>query len=128
MEAFESKKIFSVSDIEKFGYCPLSWWLSENTHQTQENDKLLKGIESHQSIGKDIEEIKIMEEAMTQSERSILMFSIVSIIVAINGVAIIYQIYAPSYQGDALTIILSISAILWVMASSLKVQQSVHLL
>lgn len=118
MEAFEPKKIFSVSDIEKFGYCPLSWWLSENSHEIEENDKLKKGIESHQSIGKDIEEIKIMEEAMTQSERSILMFSIVSIIVAINGAAIIYQIYAPSYQGDALSVILSISAILWVMVAS----------
>ncbi|MEE9151698.1 MAG: CRISPR-associated protein Cas4 [Thermoplasmata archaeon] len=111
-------KIVSASDVEKYCYCPLSWWLSEK-NVGENKEELRKGSENHAIIGKDVKKIKVKEKESWESERYIFWFSLIAIIMGINGVAIIYSIYAPSPQGQAIMILLSIIAVLWVIVAAI---------
>lgn len=111
-------KTVSASDVEKYGYCPLSWWLSEQSAK-EDREKLRKGTVDHALIGKDVKKIERKEKLTKESERSILWFSLIAIVIGINGIAIIYPIYAPSYQGKAIMVLLSVIAVLWVVVAVL---------
>jgi CRISPR-associated exonuclease Cas4 len=117
MNAYDSDKTVSASDMEKFGYCPLSWWLSEQKGK-EDARELTKGIESHAKIGEDVKNIKHKEKRSEESERSVLWFSIIAIIIGINGAAIIYTVYSPSSQGESIMIMLSIIAVIWVLVAA----------
>ncbi len=118
MTATGPEKTVSASDVEKFCYCPLSWWLSEQNVAENAED-LKKGSENHALIGKDVKKIKIKEKVSKESERSVVWFSLISIVIGINGVAIIYSIYAPASQGQAIMVLLSIIAVLWVIVAAI---------
>lgn len=109
-------KIVSASDVEKYGYCPLSWWLSEQD-AVEEESGLRKGNEDHAKIGDDVRNIRDKEKVSLESERNVLWFSLISIVIGVNAVAIIYRVYAPPTQGQAIMILLSIIAVLWVMVA-----------
>ncbi len=111
-------KTVSASDVEKYGYCPLSWWLSE-LNAKENGQELKKGSQDHALIGKDVKNIKSKERLSKESERGILWFSLIAIVIGVNGVAIIYPLYAPSQQGDAIMILLSVIAVLWVIVAAL---------
>ena len=111
-------KIVSASDVEKYGYCPLSWWLSEQK-ASENDDELRIGSEKHAAIGKDVKKISLKEKFSKESERSVLWFSLIAIVIGINGVAIIYQTYASSDQGEAIMTLLSIIAVLWIVVAAM---------
>jgi CRISPR-associated protein Cas4 len=111
-------KTVSASDVEKYCYCPLSWWLSEQ-NADEKGEELTKGSKSHAMIGRDVRKIKIKEKVSQESERSVLWFSLIAIVLGINGVALIYTIYAPSYQGQAIMVLLSIIAVLWIVVAAI---------
>lgn len=116
MNEVHHNKIISASDVEKFGYCPLSWWLSEQ-NAIENADELRIGSKNHALIGKDVKNIEQKEKLSKESERSILWFSLIATVIGINGLAIIYPVYAPSYQGKAIMVLLSVIAILWVIVA-----------
>ncbi|UCG68227.1 MAG: CRISPR-associated protein Cas4 [Thermoplasmata archaeon] len=116
MTATEQNKTVSVSDVEKYGYCPLSWWLSEQKAM-EDKEELKKGTRDHAKIGKDVKKIKVKEKVSQESERSVLWFSLISIVIGINGAAVIYSIAAPSSQGQAIMMLLSAIAMLWVIVA-----------
>ncbi|UCE37176.1 MAG: CRISPR-associated protein Cas4 [Thermoplasmata archaeon] len=107
----------SASDVEKYGYCPLSWWLSEQ-NESEKAENLKRGIHNHVQIGKDVKNIKVKEKRSEESERSVIWFSLIAIIIGINGVAIVYTIYSPSQQGETIMILLSIIAAIWVFVAA----------
>jgi CRISPR-associated exonuclease Cas4 len=111
-------KTVSASDVEKYGYCPLSWWLSEQ-NTDEETAKQKRGIKEHTLIGQDVKNIKTKEKSSEESERGVFWFSIIALIIGINGVAIVYTIYTPSRQGEAIMIVLSIIAVIWVMVAAM---------
>jgi CRISPR-associated exonuclease Cas4 len=117
MNTYDSDKTVSASDMEKFGYCPLSWWLSEQKGK-EDVKELKKGIEDHVQIGEDVKNIRHKEKRSEESERSVLWFSIIAIIIGINGAAIIYTVYSPSSQGESIMIMLSIIAVIWVFVAA----------
>jgi len=45
-----SKKVISASEMERYGYCPLSWWLGR-TGVDAEGSEVTSGLEKHQEIG-----------------------------------------------------------------------------
>ena len=51
----------SAGDLEKYGYCPLSWWYSRKEPGAEDEEQLGKGQEQHQEFGKKLEEIKLKE-------------------------------------------------------------------
>ncbi|UCF08023.1 MAG: CRISPR-associated protein Cas4 [Thermoplasmata archaeon] len=112
-----AKKV-SASDVEKYGYCPLSWWLSEQGAHG-DDESLRRGSKQHAEIGNEVKKIKKREEFSRESERSVLWFSLIAIVIGVNAVAIVYSAYAPQTQGRAVTILLSIIAVLWVIVALL---------
>lgn len=110
-------KTISASDVEKFGYCPLSWWLSEKMNE-EGKQKLKEGTQRHEEIGKKVKEIKVKEEVGRESERSWILFSLIAVVIGINGLAIVYIIYAPSSEGQVITVMLSIISVLWVLVAA----------
>jgi CRISPR-associated exonuclease Cas4 len=117
MTATVPNKTVSVSDVEKYGYCPLSWWLSHQKAQ-ESNVELKKGTRDHAKIGKDVRSIKIKEKESKESERSVLWFSLIAIVIGINGVAIIYSIATPYSQGQTTMALLSAIAVLWLIVAA----------
>ena len=110
-------KTISASDVEKFGYCPLSWWLSEQNN-SEDEEKLKEGTQRHEEIGKGVREIKTKEEMGKESERSWILFSLIAVIMGFNGLAIVYIIYAPASQGQVITVLLSIISVVWVLVAA----------
>jgi CRISPR-associated exonuclease Cas4 len=116
MTPSKNGKTISASDVEKYGYCPLSWWLSEQNN-SEEKESLKKGSEKHAEIGQNVKAIKTQEEMRKESERSLILFSLIAIVIGINGMAIGYTIYAPPSQGQVIMILLSVISILWIFVA-----------
>jgi len=80
--------IISASDIERFGYCPMSWWLKFKG-LTVSDEKLKKGTAVHQEIIKEVSKIREKEKYTKTSEFNIKLFAFISIMLAFNAIAIL---------------------------------------
>ena len=78
-------EIVSAGDIEKYSYCPLSWWLSKN-HKTVAK----KGVENHKKIETELKEIRKKEKILGLYEKYILFISIASSGIALLGISFMY--------------------------------------
>lgn len=78
-------EIVSVGDIEKYSYCPLSWWLSKNYKAV---DK--EGVERHRKIENELKEIRKKEKKLGLYEKYILFISIASSGIALLGISFMY--------------------------------------
>jgi len=75
----------SAGDIEKYSYCPLSWWLSRN-----EKNKNSEGVRKHREIGKKIEELRGERRKIKAWESMIMYYSLAASIIALLGFAFFY--------------------------------------
>jgi len=75
----------SASDLERFGYCPLSWWLSRETEVTSE--ALEEGERKHDKIAKDLVSLREREDRAAGWERAVIWFSIVATALALIGLS-----------------------------------------
>lgn len=82
-------ELISASDIEKYGYCPLSWYLSfkqrENEVKVEEDPVLKKGEEAHISVGTDFSEIIKKQGEIRSTKISWIAFFAVAGLLALNG-------------------------------------------
>jgi CRISPR-associated exonuclease Cas4 len=101
----------SAGDLEKFSYCPLSWWLSR-THDPERRE-LLKGIEEHDKLGKSLWEIDSQERKASQSETLVFWYAVTATVIAILGLELVYE-------DDALPIseIAVVVALIWILAAA----------
>ncbi len=76
----------SAGDIEKYSYCPLSWWLSRNEKKDEEN----QGVKRHREISKGAEEMRKNYSQMKEFESMAIYFSIGATIIALVGISFIY--------------------------------------
>jgi CRISPR-associated exonuclease Cas4 len=76
-------EFISASDLERFGYCPLSWWQGRTVQAS--SDSLKQGTKNHDNISDDLKTIMISEEKAGSWERAVLWFSAVSTLMAIVG-------------------------------------------
>ena len=76
-------EFISASELERFGYCPLSWWQGRTERVT--SDALKQGSRDHGRISEDLKTIMISEEKAGSWERAVLWFSAVSTLMAIIG-------------------------------------------
>lgn len=105
----DENKDISASEIEKFAYCPLSWWLSgEEEEQTPE---LVEGEKKHAKLSKRIHDILTHEERARESETNVLFFAIASTIAAVLGIAFIYSAVPD------LGLIMGVVALIWLLAA-----------
>jgi CRISPR-associated exonuclease Cas4 len=76
-------EFISASELERFGYCPLSWW--QGRTEQADSDALKQGSKDHSKISEDLKTIKTSEERAGSWERAVLWFSAVSTLMAIIG-------------------------------------------
>ena len=92
-----SEEWVSASDIEKFGYCPLSWWLSREDDVITE--ELERGTKEHHEIGELLGDVKEKEERSHKFEHLVLWLAVAASVVSIMGLTLIeseqvfYQIF-----------------------------------
>jgi CRISPR-associated exonuclease Cas4 len=86
--------VISAADLEKYGYCPLSWWLSlaedPATPAPPAQAQLDAGRAAHDQAGEDLEQIRSGEAVVVESEQYILTFSSVAAGIAIFGFLITF--------------------------------------
>jgi CRISPR-associated exonuclease Cas4 len=133
------KKMISASDIEKFGYCPLSWYLSykqrleegpldqedpeEKKEETQKKEKpektekaLEKGKEAHKEAGIDLESIMKKQGQIESTRISWIAFVAISVLVAING-GLILALIIYEQDNEIVSRILAATSLLWIFIS-----------
>lgn len=76
-------EFISASELERFGYCPLSWWLGRSAQASSE--VLKQGTKNHDRISEDLKTIMASEQRAGSWERAVLWFSAVSTLMAIIG-------------------------------------------
>jgi CRISPR-associated exonuclease Cas4 len=94
--------VISASEIERFGYCHLSWWLGRNSKVT--SAKLREGDRRHEMLSDDLISINKNEKRAMQWEKLVLGFSLIAALMAVIAIFLV--------RGTSLTDLLVIIAIL----------------
>jgi len=111
-ETTDEKEIISASDLERYCYCPLSWWLGRQGIDAK-GEAVKKGKKAHDKIGKEIGGIKKKETELKKFERIMLWFAVMASLLALIGVS-----FLTSISSDTIRIILDVVAITWLLAST----------
>ncbi|MDH7508272.1 MAG: CRISPR-associated protein Cas4 [Methanomassiliicoccales archaeon] len=107
----------SAGEIEKYAYCPLSWWLSRNYDVT--TPALKEGQKEHESLSKNLSEIVDHELKANIWERAITWFAITATVLAIIGVVL-----KPVENPEEWRKILSVLSIPWIIAGLIALYSS----
>lgn len=107
------REIISASEIERYAYCPLSWWLSRSGVDGK-GFEIIEGGLKHEKLEDDLQKIKEEVKESKKSEQGITEFAIVTIILAIFGIIILFGRIIEELMGT----ILIIFALVWLLASS----------
>lgn len=102
-------KDISASEIEKFAYCPLSWWLSD--FDDEQTPELEEGEKKHKRMSKKIHDILTHEEKAKENETNVLFFAIAASMVAVLGLAFLYR---PVLD---IGMILGVISLIWLLAA-----------
>lgn len=105
-----AKAMFSAGEVEKFGYCPLTWWLSRQMAD-ETGEEIVQGITKHEQLGDEILSIEKHEKHAHESETTVLYFAVAATIVAIFGVSFVSATSFP------VTLILDTIALIWLLAA-----------
>jgi len=103
-------ELISAADLEKFGYCPLSWWLSRGL-APEEGAELAEGEKKHEAASADLKGIETHEARAREAETGVMYFAIAASIVAILGLNFL--------SASALQVaqILGAIALIWLLAA-----------
>ncbi|MBE0518169.1 MAG: CRISPR-associated protein Cas4 [Thermoplasmata archaeon] len=104
-------KYISAGDLEKFSYCPLSWWLSKEHDPS--NDALKKGITQHEELGQSLWKIDVGEKTAKESERMVFWYAVVATLIAITGLGLL-----PFDEAVSISEIMGVVALIWILAAS----------
>ncbi|MBS3817266.1 MAG: CRISPR-associated protein Cas4 [Candidatus Thermoplasmatota archaeon] len=105
------KEWISASDVEKFGYCPLSWWLSRKKTEEATGEELEEGKEEHEEIGKKLDDVKKKEKQIKLLENIILGLAVSSTLVSMLGLTFLH----PERIFNKVFIFLSL---IWLLAAT----------
>ncbi|MCD6512974.1 MAG: CRISPR-associated protein Cas4 [Thermoplasmata archaeon] len=78
-------KYVSAGDIEKYAYCPLSWWLSKKHKVVSEG-----GVARHRQAEEELKDIAKKEKILEVYEKASLAISVTATLAAISGIALMY--------------------------------------
>jgi len=102
--------MISAADVEKFGYCPLSWWLSRDL-APEEGPELAEGEKKHEAASADLKGIEVHEARAREAEAGVLYFAIAASIVATIGLRFITASALQTSQT------LSAISLIWLLAA-----------
>jgi CRISPR-associated exonuclease Cas4 len=115
-----SSELLSAADIEKFGYCPLSWWLSRGM-APEEGSEIVEGEKKHSAVSEDLKGIEADEAAAREAEAAVLYFSVAASIIAIVGVTFVVDLVTQLAQ------LLSAISLIWLLSSVYFLYRAEHL-
>lgn len=101
--------VISASDLERYGYCPLSWWLGRQSQShTPEQEQ---GDLAHRDKAEEYRRIRSIEQKAWDWERMVFLFSLVATVLAVTGISLMRA------AGSAdITWILPLLSIIWFLA------------
>ena len=105
------KRTVSAGDLEKYAYCPLSWWLSRE-EDSGHSEEEFRGMERHAEIERNIEGIALKEKESRKLEKFIFWFSLVATSISLLGL-----IVWPLPSSIHISEILLVEALLWLVFS-----------
>jgi CRISPR-associated exonuclease Cas4 len=107
------EEFISAGELEKYGYCPLSWWYSRQGAEEADQVRLKEGVRDHKEVDRQVKLIEEYEGASKEAEASVAIFSIVATVLAIVALAIsVFQTVEWSYATVAL-------ALMWLLAAAM---------
>ncbi len=106
----EKEPIISASALEKYGYCPLSWWLGRNKDDKYSSE-LAKGAKAHEAVATDLGGIVKDESQAKIFESVVLWFAIAATLISIIGVSFMVEV-----EQD-IGMIMGVIALIWVLAA-----------
>jgi CRISPR-associated exonuclease Cas4 len=107
----------SASALERFGYCPLSWWLALRSEVTSK--ELEEGDKEHSAVANDLVQIVEKEKVARGWERIVLAFSIIATVLAVVGITL-----TSEGNGQQLSMVLGALSIVWIVAALLFLYRS----
>lgn len=116
--------VISAADLEKFGYCPLSWWLAVEDLPAKlplaadSQQQLEAGKKAHEQAGEDLKVIRTGEQVVAESEMYIWRFSAIATGIAIFG----FVLTAFGLEGWPLALIPMAISLVWIFTAALLFQ------
>jgi len=104
-------KYISAGDLEKYSYCPLSWWLSREFEA--ESEELALGVKEHEKLGKSLWRIDSTEKTAREAETLVFWWAVVATVIAIIGLEVL-----PSRHSVEISEVLGAVALIWILAAS----------
>ena len=110
-----SKHIISASEMERYGYCPLSWHLDLKGIDA-EGEEVDTGVAKHKEIGTSLKDL-LFEEQKSRDTSSTLL-TVVGMIMAVVTIALIILWLSNDSLRQNLGVILLIIGIGWMLVAS----------
>ena len=102
--------IISASALEKYSYCPLSWWLSRDEDDL-DSLELKNGEKAHEAVATDLGGIVRDESQAKVFESVVLWFAIAATLISIIGVSFMVEV-----EQD-IGMIMGVIALIWILAA-----------
>ena len=109
------KQIISASEMERYGYCPLSWYLDLRGIDA-EGDEVNTGVEKHKVIGDSLKNLLVEEEK--SRETSTTLMTIVGLIMTVVTIALIILWFSTDILRQNMGVILLIIGIGWMLIAA----------
>ncbi|MDG6220149.1 MAG: hypothetical protein QCI38_01710, partial [Candidatus Thermoplasmatota archaeon] len=110
----------SAGDMEKYGYCPLSWWLSRDSDISDESTE--KGVQRHREMEKKLDRARESLDRSKGFERAVFWSAILATIVSMVGVTMVPQFSRNVGGGENAALsggyILAFLALVWLLAAA----------
>lgn len=101
---------FSAGEVEKFSYCPLSWWLGRGSVDSASREKTASGNRMHRGLSDDLLDLSLNQHSVTIYSRMIMYYALISTFIAVLGVSLL------DFNGKQLiSRLLLLLAIIWVV-------------
>ena len=109
------KQIISASEMERYGYCPLSWYLDLEGIDA-EGDEVHSGVEKHKEMGDSLKNLLVEEEK--SRETSTTLMTVVAMIMTLVTLALVILLISNDQLRQNLGFILLIIGIGWMLVAS----------
>ncbi len=97
-----SKEVISASEMERYGYCPLSWWL-RRTGIDAEGSEVASGLVKHQEIGASLKTLLHEEHKSRETSSTLLAVVLYIGILVLAALFILWHI--GSNEGNIMIIV-----------------------
>ena len=118
MEDAKPLEQISASELDRYGYCPLSWWLGREGLEAK-GPNVQSGEEKHRAAGEALESARLEDASARQSEVGVLWFAVVATILGMVGITLL-----PFSYSDLFARLLTVVSLIWLLAAAFFLYRS----